>query len=389
MNEQPQTDLVRKSDNIIDKIQAAIPKLLKVNPLDERTAHRAMDVLVSLVKSPSIRGCEQNSILIAALNVAKLGLIPDPQIGHVYLVPFKGKATVIIGYKGFIELARRAGGIMEACELVYEGDEFEFGVHDGKRIFNWKPHWIVKKEKGNLLGGFTILLYNGERICRFIPKRIIDERRSRSASVRSGKQSPWDTDGEAMELKTIIRASSSFWTLSTELQRAVSIDIAQEDGHSQGSQIDASDLGIEIIDDAEPTPTAASFDQSGAKTKALTAEKPTEQKPDTGSPNPAPRRRGRPPKQKDAEPQAEEGTEPSEPEDDLPFVFAPEPESEAVENVKREIVACENLADLRAYEGIFWRKASTADLTKEERREIANKFADAVIAFNAEIQNEE
>ena len=44
----------------------------------------------------------------ALLTFALAGILPNAAIGHGYLVPYSGKVTPVFGYKGLLELARRA-----------------------------------------------------------------------------------------------------------------------------------------------------------------------------------------------------------------------------------------------------------------------------------------
>src|SRR6185437_5144847 len=69
--------------------------------------------------------CDRQSLFNAAMSAACLGLEVDGVTGQAYLIPFKGKAQLVIGYKGFNTLAARSG-ITITGNIVRQGDEFDY-----------------------------------------------------------------------------------------------------------------------------------------------------------------------------------------------------------------------------------------------------------------------
>jgi recombination protein RecT len=82
-------------------------------------------VLVSCERTPALFRCTPQSILNGAMTFAVLGLPVDGVTGQGFLIPFKGQAQAVIGYKGYNTLAARAGLTITAG-TVREGDAFEF-----------------------------------------------------------------------------------------------------------------------------------------------------------------------------------------------------------------------------------------------------------------------
>lgn len=75
--------------------------------------------------NPLLLECSAESFLGAVMHTAQLGLEPGP-IGLVYLVPYKREVTLIVGYRGYVELAYRSGLVRDVvAELVYDGDFFQ------------------------------------------------------------------------------------------------------------------------------------------------------------------------------------------------------------------------------------------------------------------------
>lgn len=175
-------------------------------------------------KTPKLRECDMESIFMAVMQAAELGLEPGGALGHAYLVPYGSTCQLIPGYRGLIELARRSGEI-ESIEahIVYERDKFtlRFGLdpkleHEpfldgdpGKVRFTY----AVAKLKGGAYQFEVMTLAQVERI------------RERS---RAGKNGPWVTDFEEMARKTVIRRLCKYLPLSAEksetLAKALEID---------------------------------------------------------------------------------------------------------------------------------------------------------------------
>jgi recombination protein RecT len=82
-------------------------------------------IMISVERLPMLLQCDRQSIFNAAMSAACLGLEVDGVTGQAYLIPFKGKAQLVIGYKGFNTLAARSG-ITITGAVVREGDEFDY-----------------------------------------------------------------------------------------------------------------------------------------------------------------------------------------------------------------------------------------------------------------------
>ncbi len=82
-------------------------------------------VMISVERLPALLECDRQSIFNSAMSAACLGLEVDGVTGQAYLIPFKGKAQLVIGYKGYNTLAARSG-ITITGAVVREGDTFEY-----------------------------------------------------------------------------------------------------------------------------------------------------------------------------------------------------------------------------------------------------------------------
>lgn len=118
-------------DKMKDQMAMALPKHI--------TPERMVRVALTAVQNtPKLLECNRNSLLMAVLRSAQLGLEPDGILGQAYLIPFKRNfkdengawqntmdVQLIVGYKGLIDLARRSGEVSNIiAKEVYANDEF-------------------------------------------------------------------------------------------------------------------------------------------------------------------------------------------------------------------------------------------------------------------------
>jgi len=82
-------------------------------------------VMISVERLPKLLECDRQSVFNSAMSAACLGLEVDGVTGQAYLIPFKGRAQLVIGYKGYTTLAARSG-ITITGNVVREGDEFDY-----------------------------------------------------------------------------------------------------------------------------------------------------------------------------------------------------------------------------------------------------------------------
>jgi len=82
-------------------------------------------MMVSVERTPKLLLCTRQSLFNSAMTFAVLALPVDGATGQGYLLPFKGRAQPVIGYKGMNTLGSRAG-LTITGEVVREGDEFDY-----------------------------------------------------------------------------------------------------------------------------------------------------------------------------------------------------------------------------------------------------------------------
>jgi recombination protein RecT len=178
--------------------------------------------MTAIMRTPKLLECDQQSLLGAIMQAAQLGLEPDGVLGHAYLVPFKGKVTLIAGYKGLIDLARRSGAVVSIqAHVVYEADEFDYsyGLQDCLR------HKPALRDRGRPIAAYAAaVLKDGGHAFEVMSVEDVNAIRDNSQGYKAAKQyggdSPWDSNWDEMARKTAVRRLAKYLPISVEFQRA-------------------------------------------------------------------------------------------------------------------------------------------------------------------------
>lgn len=251
-----------------DRIAAVMPR--------EMNAQRLYQMYVSTInREPELANCSVESVLSCFMRATSLGLELSNVngLGMAYMLPYGNKnyrtgqkeATLIIGYKGMIELARRSGQLKSIhAQAVYKGDEFSAWEDETGQHFTFKPDRNAPHTPQNLTDVYVnAQLLNGGFVFEHMTREEVDAvmRRSPSANART---TPWKTDYAAMALKTVIRRSFKYLPVSVEAKQAAVSDettpdysdifhpVIQDDSQGQAmSETETVDTDIEQrIDEA-------------------------------------------------------------------------------------------------------------------------------------------
>lgn len=184
----------------------------------------------TIMRSPKLAQCTQESLLNCLMQCSQLGLEPDGRRAH--LIPFENRqkgtteCTLIVDWKGLAELALRSGMIAKLhADLVCENDDFDFDLGD---ILHHKIDF--KKPRGNPYAVYAMAVTKtGERFVQVMTKEEVESIRDNSQGWKSFKkgyahQSPWQDSPGEMWKKTAFRRLSKWLPLSPEYRDAIEID---------------------------------------------------------------------------------------------------------------------------------------------------------------------
>lgn len=205
---------------LLERQKPAIEKVLGGTMATERFARI---VTTELRRNPTLGECHPASILGAVMVTAQLGLEPGP-LGLVYLVPYKREATVIVGYKGYVELAYRSGHVKDVyAELVHDGDAFAVQRGTSPKITH-----VPAGAPGDrpIVAAYAVArLRSGGTVSVALYEEDWQKARAASALGKS-KHGPWAEHFPAMVRKTAIRRLSPWLPKTEQLGEALEQDEA-------------------------------------------------------------------------------------------------------------------------------------------------------------------
>lgn len=209
---------------MVAQMQRAVPK----HVTGDRMARVA---LTALRTTKDLAACTPASFIACVMTLSQLGLEPSNGLGFAYLIPRRNKGvlecTVILGYQGLMELARRSGQVRSiTAHAVYDGDEFSCSYGLAPTLHH-VPNWTVERSPKKLIGAYAVarIKDSEDPVFVYVPRVEIEARRKRGASGK-GVSTPWDTDYEAMSIKTAIRVLWKFLPKSIEMAIAARVDDA-------------------------------------------------------------------------------------------------------------------------------------------------------------------
>jgi len=211
--------------NVLDLIDRNAPELDKLLGPSLTVEQFKTAAMTYLRMQPKLYECNPYSVVGGLRLGAQLGLSLGP-LGHFYLVPFKGEAVFILGYRGMVELAYRSNKVRRvSAAVVHQGDEFHFR-YGTRAVLDHVPggppgerEWVAVYAVAELTNGgkpFTVLY-----------PEDVEKRRARSASAKL-PTSPWNTDTEAMWCKSAVRALQRWLPQTPESARGVTLDESVE-----------------------------------------------------------------------------------------------------------------------------------------------------------------
>lgn len=230
-----------------------------------RKAPGFISSLLNIVNgSTDLQQCNPQQVLASAAVAAALDLPIDPNLGFAYIVPYKGRATFQMGWKGFVQLAMRTGMYKTINSThVFEGEIESFNRITGDVVFS----------EGGATSDVTVgyiayfKLINGfEKFEYWTLEQVQAHAQRFSQSYRSGRSSPWQTDFNAMATKTVLKSLlSHYGILSIEMQTAVKSDQAVITETDDGEQYEYADNTIDgeySVNNAELDNEIAAMDAS-------------------------------------------------------------------------------------------------------------------------------
>lgn len=165
-------------------------------------------VLIAVANNAALQECTPQSILTSAMRAASLRLSCDPATGQAHLVPFKGKATLVVGYKGIKDMALRTGKYRHLnIGPVYEGETI-----NEDRLTGMHSYGDTDRKSNKVIGWLLYFeLVTGYRKTVYMTVEQIHKHAAQFSKSYQRADSPWKTHTEAMEKKTLLRLGLTQW----------------------------------------------------------------------------------------------------------------------------------------------------------------------------------
>ena len=202
---------------------AVMKKLNDVLGSEKKAASFVSSVISVASGNSMLRNANPMTILGSAMVAATLDLPVIPTLGLAYIVPYKGQAQFQLGYKGLIELAERSGQFKNIIdEVVYEGQLVKKNKFTGEYVFDEEAKTSDKvigvMARMDLVNGFSKTIF-------WTIEEVEAHANKFSQAFRSGYNSPWKTDFEAMARKTVLKALfAKYAPKSVAMQEAIKFD---------------------------------------------------------------------------------------------------------------------------------------------------------------------
>lgn len=235
---------------------------------------RFISSIISAVQAtPALAECTNGSILTAALQGEALKLSPSPQLGQFYLVPFNNKkkkckeAQFQLGYKGYIQLAKRSGVYKKINVIsIKEGELISYNPLEEELEVRLIEDDLIREETATI--GYYAMFeeVNGYRHSMYWSKKKMMAHADRFSAAFNSKDldrlergeipeddkwkysSFWYKDFDAMAHKTMLRQLISKWgTMSIDLVQAIDADMAviHADGTKEYVETDTDNIAAE------------------------------------------------------------------------------------------------------------------------------------------------
>lgn len=264
-----------QSTAVAVKAPATIQQLIQTPSFKEKVAlslpkHLSPDrfarvALLAINRTPKLAQCTQSSLLQCLYDLSAVGLEPDGRRAH--LIPYKDKCTLILDYKGIVELVRRSGDVSDLhADVICENDEFSYVFGTGSHL---KHKIDLRKPRGAVIGAYSyVRLKDGSDSFEVLQKDEIEAVRKRSMAGNSG---PWVSDWNEMAKKTAFRRHSKWLPLSPELRDALEKEdetpaLSPEARADMAKPVFGSvaDIPAEATPAQEPTPEPAQATEQAA-----------------------------------------------------------------------------------------------------------------------------
>ena len=173
-----------------------------------------LNAIMAITQSADLEKAAQSQPVVIAqyvFNFVIQGL--DMLNREAYIVPYKGKLTPVIDYKGLKKIAQQYS--VKPIKIILSGVVRKNDKYLNKNgMFNHEfDPFMSDADRGEFIGAYCTIKYtDGEEQTAFVNKDEVNKVRNQSPSSKS-EYSPWNTWEESMWEKTVIRKAMKYVNL--------------------------------------------------------------------------------------------------------------------------------------------------------------------------------
>jgi recombination protein RecT len=192
-------------------------------------------------QNPGLRACSPETIYASLILAAQIGLEPSGIRGECYLVPFRGKCTLIPGWRGLVKLARQSKAVKSIyAHVAYERDDFKVYLGSDVRIVH-EPY--LGGDAGAIVAAYAVAkMDNGEIDVEVMTLAELEYLKSKSAGANNPSYRDWE---DQMYRKAPLRRLAKRLPLGDDFFKASKVDELAEAGETEriGAFIDIDAAG--------------------------------------------------------------------------------------------------------------------------------------------------
>ena len=179
--------------------------------------------LTAMIRTPELAKCTPESVLQCMMQLSQWGLEPDGR--HAHLIPYGTTCTLVLDYKGIVDLVLRGGSVRTIhADVVFDGDLFEYSLGEVKQH---TPHFLRTDAGKPESAGKVIAAYCHVTFLDGVTKSEVmstEEIEKVRRSSKAGQSGPWKDWWSEMAKKTVFKRASKWLKLSAEVREAIDRD---------------------------------------------------------------------------------------------------------------------------------------------------------------------
>lgn len=177
-----------------------------------------------------LQKCQPETVYSSLITAAQLGLEPSGVRGEAYLVPFKGRCTLIPGWRGLIKLALRSKAVKQIySHVVLDGDDFAVMLGTSPKI-----HHVPALNAGpdrDIVAAYAVAVMENGSVDIEVMDADDEKIRRFAADSRGGKDGPaYKAWGDQMARKAPIRRLCKRLPLGDDYFLAAKLDELHDEG---------------------------------------------------------------------------------------------------------------------------------------------------------------